>query len=383
LEGNLSTKQFDAIFIPYSLSNQNYLELSGIRLALHIRLSPEFNHSRVPIVFIGHETREQIAKLTEFASFLFTSGVFSTMKFEFKNLLKISEWLANNWKPDGTVSLLTNDDYRVFLNRVKIEPPSNYLSHHSIDNELALLRWSEYLKCDGRISEVKDNLQSGLYFKYHRVLHPVNPPGKGSPYLISGRGKVLIDDESGKGWTDFYEFFFQNNIRNGTIEFESLEVDFKSLSQDEIIEAAMKKVEEFEADVVLLDLRLCDKDFNTNPQLALEDLTGYTILEEIKKINRGIQVIITTASNKVWSYQLTHELGANGYIVKRGDSDAAEDVKSLKRIIEACIVRASYLKSACRLSNLLEDSLDGAVKGKKVVKNFGKELIQLLNLSFN
>ena len=68
------SKNFNVIFIPYSLSLNNYLELSGLRLALHIRLTQMWNHRYIPIVFIGHETKEQIAKLTDYGGFLFSSG---------------------------------------------------------------------------------------------------------------------------------------------------------------------------------------------------------------------------------------------------------------------------------------------------------------------
>ena len=40
----IEQKKYDAIFIPYSLSEENYLEFLGIRLAYHIRLTKEFKN---------------------------------------------------------------------------------------------------------------------------------------------------------------------------------------------------------------------------------------------------------------------------------------------------------------------------------------------------
>jgi hypothetical protein len=225
LERHITSKQFETIFIPYTLSNQNYLELSGIRLALHIRLTPEFRHMRVPIVFIGHETKEQIAKLTVFPSFLFTSGIFSTDKFEFKSYLRIYDWLKHKWKSDSEMAELSPEEYEVFLNRISIDPPSNYLSHHSVNNELSLLRWSEYLKCDEDIPEVKLNIKTGLFFKYKNAKNPIQSQKTGPLFLIEGKAKVLlIDDEAQKGWEHFYRTLFKTSP---SIDLQSLNIEFK------------------------------------------------------------------------------------------------------------------------------------------------------------
>lgn len=328
----LQNKTYDVIFIPFTLSQQNYLELTGLRVAAHIRVTTEFKHEFVPIVFIGPESPEQIAKLSELGNILFSPGVFHTAKTDAESLVKQYQWIKEK-KPK-----ITEKEWEKCLRRLQLSPPANYQSHHSIDNELALLRWSEYLKCDDQIPEVKENIQKGLYFKYQRALNPIEPVNDGKSYLIEGKAKVLlIDDEADKGWKDFYKCFFQHSP---DITFDYLQCDFKSLSREEIITNATDKLKN--ADVVLLDLRLCDKDFNS--QAKSEELTGYKILEEIKKINKGIQVIIITASNKVWNYESLLRIGANGYIVKKGDSDVGEYVKDLKESIKKAIKKASFLK---------------------------------------
>ena len=377
LSNAFKNHEYKVIFISYTLSQQNYLELTGLHIAAHIRLTCEFNHQHTPIVFIGPETPWEIAKLSEFSNILFTHGIFYTDKLDIGSIQNQYNWIIEK-KPK-----LTDEELTKSIKRLQIIPPANYQSHHSIDNELALLRWSEYLQCDRQISEVKENLKTGLYFKYHRVLNPVKPSKTGTPYLISGEGKVLlIDDEAEKGWEDFYKCFFQYNINNKSIQFETLKLDFKSSTQENIIKEACCKVTEFYPDIVLLDLRLCDKDFNTNPQSEPKDFTGYKILEEIKKINKGIQVIITTASNKVWNYQSTYDVGANGYLIKKGDSDVAEDIKNIKHIVETNLIRAGYLKCTCKKIDSLRNSLDSGIRHKKINRNFGKELINLLEISF-
>ena len=365
----IEQESYKVIFLPYSLSN-NYLELTGLRIALHIRLTPEWNHSKIPIVFIGHETPAQIAKLSESGNILFTSGIFTMNKFDFDSLIKQYEWIINNWRKENDYPKLTDKEYESFLNKIKINPPGNYLSHHSIDNDLALLRWSEYTGCADKIPEVKENLQTGLYFKYEKTLNPTSDVKDSKFYLISGEAKILlIDDEAEKGWKIFYEEFFLNSPY---IKFDYLNIDFKSLKQNEITIEAEKKIIEYNPDVVLLDLRLNDTDFKNN--IRPEEFTGYKILEKIKKYNRGIQVIIITASNKVWNYKSLVELGANGYIIKNAYSDIGEDIKNLKNTIEESISK-KYLKEIFYDKESLINKIDDSLKQIKNQLNISYELI--------
>ncbi|MBV7440729.1 hypothetical protein KRX57_04790 [Weeksellaceae bacterium TAE3-ERU29] len=374
----LKDKLFDVIFIPYTLSNQNYLELSGLRLALHIRLTKEFGHHKVPIVFIGHETAEQIMKLSDLGTILFTSGIFTTNKFDIEDIKKQYKWILNEWKPEKEAKL-NNFEYNQFLDKIQIKPAGNYQSHHSIDNELTLARWSEYLKCDDNIPEVKNNLNFNLYFKYSRCLNPLTPiKNPINPYCINiKKAKILlIDDEAEKGWQKFYDTFFKNS--KSSIEFDYLkDIDFKTLSQEEIIKEAVKRVRDFDPNIVLLDLRLCDDDFDDN--IDPKKLTGYKITKQIKDINRGIQVIITTASNKVWNYETLYDEGIDGYILKNTTFNIAEDIKNLRNVISKSIER-KYLKEFYKKMSLLKNNFKELFLNDDYTLS---EIENFLNISYN
>ena len=85
-----------------------------------------------------------------------------------------------------------------------------------------------------------------------------------------------------------------NNI-NG---FDYLGESLKELSQQEIIDKVVNRVKEDSADIVLLDCRLHKKDHDSH---NIEDITSVQILKKIKALNAGIQVIIFSATNKVWN----------------------------------------------------------------------------------
>ena len=80
LINELEKCKYDCIFIPYSLSEENYLEFIGLRIAHHIRLTPEFNNIQTPIVFFGNESAFDINRLSEMGRILFSRGVFTTEK---------------------------------------------------------------------------------------------------------------------------------------------------------------------------------------------------------------------------------------------------------------------------------------------------------------
>ncbi len=362
-------KKYDCIFIPYNLNKELYLDFSGLKVALHIRLSPELKHTFCPIVFYGYEDPLLVAKLSPYSKILFSIGSLTSSKISFENFNLTCDYLNE----------MTHEDYFNFLNELNIIPADDYKSHHSTANELALFQWSTFIGCDDQIDEVKVN-RTRLYFKYLEARRLFNSDdGWGSEIvnndfeppkiMINGNIKegknkegktiyrlarvLLIDDEAKKGWDSFYDNLFKLNSDEGDrVVFDSLklvdkedrEIKFKTLNKGQIIEAAIKKVIEFDPDIVLLDLRLHDDDFK---DVSPNELTGIQILRGIEKINRGIQVIITSASNKIWNYEASEKigLGVDGYIIKSDDENPENSVLKIYEKVNDLIPKAWFLKA--------------------------------------
>ena len=350
-----SSKKFDAIFLPYNLSKENYLEFTGILVALHIRLTPDFGNMMVPIVFYGPEDPRHVGKLSDFGTFLMSPKVLCTSKISAKNFLATAKMLDD----------LNEHDYGLFLNKINLEPKnSKYSSHHSVANEYALYHWSKEIGIMDEIRHVRDNLTYRLYFKFlDRMRHQIrdnSPPDssivdekadiKSESLNLTSTKILLIDDEAENGWGIFYKRLFEaNNIISNEENFKILRpkenIALNSLKQDKIVELALNEIEKFDPDVVLLDLRL-DRIVDFNMNTPPENLTGIRIAKKISQRNKGTQVIITSASNKIPNYLAVSKegLGVDGYIIKSINEDSSVKVSQIVSSLQHVIPRAKFLK---------------------------------------
>ncbi len=252
-----------------------------------------------------------------------------------------------------SVSPIDIESAQKALKNLRIKAPSAYKTHHSITNEWSIYRWSKYLGLDS--VKVSSEIEDSLYFKHLAVVNSLSSISSSNQLpSISANPKVqkrilLIDDEAEKGWHDFFKHF----LSQSSVTFESLGgASFRRKTSKEIEDIAIAKVKSFNPDVVILDLRLEDADFNTNHNPV--EYTGIRILKRIKKeINQGIQVIGFTASNKVWNYLEWSDSGhgIDDIIVKESPelstnpSYTAESIKYLTESFEPRIERGQYLKS--------------------------------------
>lgn len=244
-------KEFDIIYIKDALS-ENYIDFYGLVLAYHIRLSNELKNKKlVPIVILSEINSHTINKITSLGNILFTKNVFIS-----ENALSTVE------KFDHLIPVkLTIEQYKkTFLNKVEIEAPKDYLSHHSITNEWAIYQWSHLLGVDTEaIQSNRNKINSMLYFKY--LVNKYNLTARDEiPSEIKLRtGKILlIDDKCEEGWHDVLSGFMGKYYSD--VEFESLGRDFKDIKEIKRIKEQVKnKIETFNPDIVLLDLRLMEE----------------------------------------------------------------------------------------------------------------------------
>lgn len=319
LKDILGGQRFDCIFISLSLNNDDYLQLTGLLVALHVRLTSKLNHQNVPIVLIGPESHYEISRLSSLDDVIYTPGVF----------------LLNDQSPEAKRQMedfiqekkmsLTDEELKIFLDRILISPPSNYTSHHSLANEWGIKRMSEVFSdtlpaaLQNDLHKIDQSLGTSLYFKFLEANFKRKRVKTGDkiPAIlpwVTGKKVVYIDDEHGKGWGNLLGFLFE---KSGAASFEKFEGFKKGLDRDSLL----TKIRAYldgpvpavnDADIYIIDLRLCDQDFDRNNG----DPSGLKVLDHLIGKNNGNQVLIFTASDKIWNMKDAYKRKACAYSIK-------------------------------------------------------------------
>jgi CheY-like chemotaxis protein len=333
------------IYVKDNLSS-NYLELYGLRLIYHIRLSTVLGDRRLlPIVLLSDLDSFLLNKLSSMGRILFTKNIFITTN-SIESVKKFNSLHMQPFKEE-----LYQDE---FLNLIEVKPPRDYLSHHDISNEWAIYRWAEFLKVESEaIRKNREKIASMLFFKYLLAKNPIEIKKKNGIQFVprppENSGKVLyIDDEWNKGWSDILKQYFS---KNQNIEFKTFEYDFKNNNKFKIISSIKTRCVENTPDVVLLDLRLTQSDHETQ---KVESLTGIKITKMIKEINPAIQIIMLTATGKSTTLENLYEHGVLGYIKKEHPHDVnistKENFENLKELLDRGLEK-SYLKEIWEIQN--------------------------------
>lgn len=352
----------DLIVLPFSLNETNPGELSGIRLAAHIRLDgQDGKNSNKPILFIGPNTIEECLRLDtdSIAGFLLTRAVYTS---DVNSLDSLLEWIKQR---EAILLPLTKEEYSSFLKAFVVRAPSNFSdSHHSIANIWGAAMLSHRVTTDPMpINTATQNFLNSLYFKYIRAQYSIADRDDRTVIEMGASGKkfLLIDDEADKGWEFALSHYLSLCSRFETIperidSYEGYSDHYKRL------------IEEGDHDVVFLDLRLNGPDEEKDIQPS--DFSGMSVLKKIKSINPGTQVIMFTASNKSWNLKALLDAGADGYYVKPSPEFYTEgyidaNFQSLSGAIRHCLNRL-YLRPLFERLKKLSKVCDGSIISQEI-----------------
>ncbi|MBD8489740.1 hypothetical protein IFO69_13365 [Echinicola sp. CAU 1574] len=328
----LGEREYDNIFIPLCFG-QTLSDYNGLRLATYIRCT---------------ETPNQVARIFIYGfvglDFLIDNEYFNILKTKNVELIPYSK-KALAEAANGEFKELKEEEMAQEIAKLKLDPPLNYTDSHSIANEWAIHQWAKTIGCDetDELAKVFQNIKTNLYFKYLRTINPISEGDEISPENLKinheDKPKVLlIDDEAEKGWYEIFAYLLGDL---NEIYTDYLGDDFKNQSQEEIIDKSIKKIKEDDIDVVILDFRLNPNDFiGSNPK----DISSIRLLKKIKGLNPGIQVIIFSATNKVWNLQALQDAGTDGFIFKDGSENIHQTINSLIANLKTTLVKASWLK---------------------------------------
>lgn len=345
----LNGDKYDNIFIPLCFGD-SLSDYNGLRLTAHIRCTKTVNQlSNIYIYgFVGYKD------LLEYPCFniLKTKNVF---------LIDYSK-KAIQEADKNTISPLKEDELTKEIQKLVLAAPKD---NHTIANEWAIYRWVTMIGTgvrDEGIDIINRNIQQNLYFKYLQTIYPVVRNELSAIKIEKGNEKspkiLYIDDEAEKGWDEIFATLLCDG---SNLDYECLEDDIKKLSKEEIITTSIKEIKEKDIDIVILDFRLHNADFSK--EIPIEEVTSMEILKQIKEYNKGIQVLIFSATNKIWNLQALERLGADGFIIKEAPENSInpnfteETIANFKRIMERSI-RMTFLKEAYNVIRKIKEEIE-------------------------
>lgn len=371
IKENLADNKYDNIYIPLCFGNV-LSDFNGLRLALHIRFTLTKNQCTTIFIY-GTPHITQFLDNPYF-DILKTKNVFY-IDYNKKSLQE-----AEN-KP---VDDFTENELSKEISKIKLTAPKD---NHSIANEWAISRWAKIIHADNEdIRNIIQKIENNLYYKYLQTTFPIstnkdlleelNIKYSNDDEYSNEQPKILyIDDEHEKGWNKIFTTIF-NNTR-----FESLNIDF-SKPQEAIIQKAIEKIKK-DFDTIILDFRLHQYDFEKNTKI--EDITSVKLLQEIKKINAGIQVILFSATNKIWNLQKLQELGADGFIIKESPENSmnpdftSETILQFKSTIETAFKKRFLKEVFIRCNEIKKISFEN----KDLDNEHKNEISYFLDIAFD
>lgn len=373
---------YEKVYIP-ACFGPTLSDFNGLRLALHVRTTTGPNQFSTIYIYSPVEIKYMVGN--DYFDILKTLNVY-LVDYSCKELYETL--LIKNH--------LSEDDIRRSLSVIQLRPPKNYVDSHSVANEWAISRWAHAVDVDvvdDGISDIVSKIEYNIYYKYLNTIHPINLSGKLEKELLIRRAKsdhlpnvLLVDDEADRGW---YEIFCNIIYDKNGFEFFYLDKELDEKGQDEIIEIVHKKIVDDDIDIVLLDYRLMLSDFSTK---KAEHITGMRILKEIKNnINSGIQVIIISATNKVWNLRELQKAGADGFILKESPLDNVDDdftVNNIKSFINELSnairngFKKGYYNICTEIISNLSQRRGGSDDYMEVLLAFKKQ-VQLLRNNIN
>jgi CheY-like chemotaxis protein len=354
----LDNNKYDNIFIPLCFGSI-LSDFNGLRLATHIRCTDTINQLS-KIYIYGYAEIE----------YLLNHECFNILKTKNVQLIPFGrsaiEKAGNSTEQEFTIEHLFEE-----IQKLKLDVPKDYNDNHSINNEWAIRQWTYCIPepIYDRVENVLNKVENRLYFKYLNTLRSsqITHTLKEEDLKILKTNKervLLIDNDYKKGWQVLFNYIL---TECNDLQMDTLEIDYRSLSREEIINSAYVKVidpttQSINYDVVILDFRLHPSD-NDETNIAL--ITGTQILKRLKAFNPGIQVIIFSATNKIWNLQAFQKEGADGFIMKPGLSDSLEYQSASDSILNLIsssndLLKMSFLKDVFIIIDQINENLSSA-----------------------
>ncbi len=382
-------RQVNNLIIPISISIDNSINTDGLKIALHIRLNYELTKEQrlIPIILLSDFSIDVILRKNNFdidnnpQNLLFTKGIYlSTFDIEeIKNTIKKAE-------PCPIVEY-----HSQVLNKLKIIKKTS-IGGHDIGNAWGCFKLAQVTGLRDQIFKL-DSISEHLKKLYAKYLICYNDAYKEetridlAPLRCSRKKILFIDDKADEGWSVLMKSIFR-----------SAGDDFVSVDSSKYKNKETKLFHDFggfyseaqshigkEWDLIIIDLRLYpEKEDIDNDMIAPTEFTGYKLIDEFLMDNAGYQIIVSTASNKIWNINAALYRGATSYYVKESPefnysiNETKKQFDNFKNDVKKSYERC-YLRDIYRDIQNLKLNLDGLA----YPTDFINEIKNQLDLAFN
>ncbi|MBC7571094.1 MAG: hypothetical protein H7319_15355 [Spirosoma sp.] len=299
----------------------------GVRFTNHIRLT-KWSDERlrdIPIVLV-RENKIDIVNNDTFKDDLL---IFSGQGALFTTYSDIGFDVAEDSNYDSfttNIARLTrkhNRQYTYERYLTALNFSEQYEDSHSITNQWGALRLAANVGYSPE--DVVYSWPPKLYFKYLQEKYKFDSTADKVEIIAK---VLLIDDNADKGWEKVLKKIFNFSDKNPTLDEKGnptfVTINEKVSSYDKFSDENKRTIEEQDFDLYLVDLRLNGQDEDDTSET--KNFSGATVLQKIKSINAGNQVIMFTASNKAWNMRtlLNGENAADGYYIKESPLNAPD-----------------------------------------------------------
>lgn len=322
LNSEFQSKQIDKIIIPVSISTYNTINTSGLLLGLHIRLNYEISLEKrlIPIIFLSNFNIENIIKLNTFdrdnnpQNLIFTDGVYFS-SFDYEEVQKTIISSKACPKENYFKSVLS----KLNINRKEAQ------GGHDIANAWGCFKVAQVLGIGDIIFHL-DSIAKHLNQLYAKNLICKSETFSNvrridlNPVKCNGKKILFIDDKADEGWAELMKNIFKGAgdgfkyVDGSKYKADDLHKSFKDFG------GFYKECQSYigeEWDLIIMDLRLNpEKEDIDNELVAPTEFSGYKLINEFLTENEGYQIIVLTASNKVWNINAALRRGANSYFIK-------------------------------------------------------------------
>lgn len=373
---------FEKLIIPVSVDDA----AQKLRLGMHIRVTKELHERRlVALLFVSVSTLDVLLRKNPILGRLLATEGCDLVKPSYETMGTTLENLES----------LQIEDLNLFLSTIQLTPDEK-TGRHSLANQYGAYKLDS---CAGTMAlsknEIVNNAKKTLYFKYveavnfkhEKLRYPyrrtIQLHGEKPDTILARKKRILlIDDEAKSGWEDVLRKLLKTDSE------EDFKVICKNVaSWDGFSDSEKNRILNGDYDVFLIDLRL--NGSNEEDVADPKDFSGFSVLEAIKKHNKGNQAMIFTASSKAWNLKRLLDCGADGYYIKESpeyhftENFSNENFKNLKNEIEKCL-QYSFLRKIFDIHEEIRkhlNSKNGINSESRQKKDLRQKIINELNIA--